>query len=420
MVNSLFIDFNAYFASVEEYLIPSIRGRAVAVTPVLSDSGCCIAANYAAKKYGVRTGTRVREARELCPEICIMEARPEAYVRIHHKLVEIVNSCMWVEQVCSIDEMRCPLTGKWREPARARALALQIKERLAEQTDGVIKASIGIAPNSYLAKVASEIQKPDGLTILLPEAIPTGLFSLKIGDLCGVGKRMEDRLAHCGVRTIEQLYELSSAQMGKIWGGVEGERMWLRLRGIEVTLPPTRRSTYGHSHVLPPELRRWPKARAVAMKLLQRAARRMREGGYYCRQLSVHVRCGNDREWANDAIFDETQSTQWLVERLAQLWDARPALPVPLAVSVNLSNLTACALHTPSLWRNGDEAHAYAVDKAMDALFSSYGVQTVFWGGALGAQNSAPTRIAFTQIPDFGPYDSVRTREQPMDTGGES
>lgn len=392
--------------------MPKIRGRAVAVTPVLSNSGCCIAANYKAKKFGVKTGTRVGEARELCPDICIMEARPEAYVRMHHKLVEIVNSCMWVEQVCSIDEMRCPLTGKWREPKHAEALALQMKRCIAEHTEGVIKASIGIAPNSYLAKVASEIQKPDGLTILLPEAIPEALFSLKIGDLCGVGKRMEERLARCGVRTIEQLYGLSSAQMGKIWGGVEGERFWLRLRGIEVILPPTRRSTYGHSHVLPPDLRSWPKARAVAMKLLQRAARRMREGGYYCRQLSVHVRCGNDREWANDAIFDETQSTQWLVERLGQLWDTRPQqLPIPLAVAVNLNNLTACALHTPSLWRNGEEAHAHAVDKAMDTLSANYGVQTVFWGGALGAQDSAPTRIAFTQIPNFDPHELIRTGE---------
>lgn len=405
MVNSLFVDFNSYFASVEEYLVPEIRGRAVAVTPVLNGSGCCIAANYVAKKYGVKTGMRVREARALCPKICIMEARPREYVEMHHKLVEIINSCMWVEQVCSIDEMRCPLTGKWREPENARALALQMKQKLAEATDGVIKASIGIAPNSYLAKVASDIQKPDGLTIILPETIPTGLFSLKIRDLCGVGKRMEERLARCGVRTIEQLYELSSAQLCKIWGGVEGERMWLRLRGVEVTLPPTKRSVYGHSHVLPPELRSWPKARAVIMRLLQRAARRMREGGYYCRRLSVYVGCENKVEWADEVVFDETQSTQLMVRRLAHLWDSKPELPPPVSVAVNLSDLTACALHTPSLWSHGEEFYSHAVDKAMDTLFASYGVQTVFWGGALGAKKSAPTRIAFTQVPSFDPND---------------
>lgn len=404
MVNVLFVDFNAYFASVEEYLNPAIRGRPVVVTPVLSNSGCCIAANYAAKKYGVKTGSRVGEARMLCPHICVMEANPESYVRLHHKLVEIVNSCMWVNQVHSIDEMSCPLTGKWKTPANAEALARQIKQRIADETGGIIKASIGIAPNNYLAKVASDMQKPDGLTILLPDAIPQSLFRLGVSDLCGIGKRMEERLAHSGVRTVARLYELSSAQMAKIWGGVEGERMWLRLRGIEVTLPPTQRSTYGNSHVLPPDLRSWRMARAVTMKLLQRAAQRMRAGGYYCRQLSINIRCTNHQSWGTNVVFDETQSSQILIERLRALWDSHPNLPPPIAVAINLSNLTADALHTPSLWNNGDEAHAHAIDKTVDALSSTYGKKTIFWGGALGVQHSAPTRIAFTQVPDMGPH----------------
>ena len=130
-LRALYVDFNSYFASVEQQLRPELRGRPVAVLPVLAETTCCIAASYEAKRFGVKTGTLVAEARKLCPDIRLVEARPAVYVELHHKLVEAIESCLHVERVLSIDEVACRLTGSDRRRERALALADQIKRSIA-------------------------------------------------------------------------------------------------------------------------------------------------------------------------------------------------------------------------------------------------------------------------------------------------
>src|SRR6266446_5973668 len=104
-LRSLYVDLNSYFASVEQQLRPELRGQPVGVVPVMADTTCCIAASYEAKKFGIKTGTLVSEAKERCPDIQLVEARPPTYVEFHHRLVEVVESCTPVDKVYSIDEM---------------------------------------------------------------------------------------------------------------------------------------------------------------------------------------------------------------------------------------------------------------------------------------------------------------------------
>jgi DNA polymerase IV len=112
MLRSLFVDFNSYFASVEQQLNPALRGRPVGVVPVLAETSCCIAASYEAKALGIGTGTGVAEARRLCPDIAIVLADHAKYVEMHHRAVAVVDTLAPVRQVLSIDEMECELTGR--------------------------------------------------------------------------------------------------------------------------------------------------------------------------------------------------------------------------------------------------------------------------------------------------------------------
>ncbi|MEM1057605.1 MAG: DNA polymerase, partial [Verrucomicrobiota bacterium] len=175
-LRSLVIDFNAYFASCEQHWRPELRGRPVAVTPVLTATGCCIAASYDAKAHGVRTGSRVAEARKLCPEIKIVEARPDLYIELHHRLKAVVEDCTHVASVLSIDEIECRLTGKQCRPDEARRLAARIKEAIASRVGPSLGCSIGVAPNALLAKIASKLEKPNGLTLLREEDLPERLY----------------------------------------------------------------------------------------------------------------------------------------------------------------------------------------------------------------------------------------------------
>lgn len=113
---------DSYFASVEQHLDPSLRGKPVAVAPVMAESSCCIAASYEAKAFGVKTGTGVAEARKLCPGIAIVESKPSEYIRFHHRIVEVVEDCIHVEEVLSIDEMWAVLPTNLREPRHVRKL----------------------------------------------------------------------------------------------------------------------------------------------------------------------------------------------------------------------------------------------------------------------------------------------------------
>ena len=131
-LRALYVDFNSYFASVEQQERPELRGRPIGVLPVVAETTCCIAASYEAKKFGVKTGTPVREARKLCPDILFVEARPALYIHYHHRLVEIVESCTPVDRTLSIDEMVCKLTGSQQQRGNALSLAVRIKQAIRE------------------------------------------------------------------------------------------------------------------------------------------------------------------------------------------------------------------------------------------------------------------------------------------------
>ena len=188
-VNWLFVDLNSYFASVEQQDRPELRGKPVGVVPMLADTTCCIAASYEAKAFGVRTGTIVADARRMCPDIVLVEGRHELYVEYHHRVVEAVESCLPVTAVCSIDEMACRLMGRERPLLAAIELARKVKARIRERVGEMLRSSVGLATNRYLAKVASDMEKPDGLVALPLDILPRALQQLNLRDLPGVGAR---------------------------------------------------------------------------------------------------------------------------------------------------------------------------------------------------------------------------------------
>ena len=188
-LNWLFVDLNSYFASVEQELRPELRGRPVGVVPMMADTTVCIAASYEAKAYGVKTGTIVADAKRMCPGLALVEARHEVYVDYHHRIVEAVESCLAVTAVLSIDEMACRLMGRERPLLAALELGRQVKKRILEEVGPMLRSSVGLATNRYLAKVASDMEKPDGLVALPLDILPGALRQLTLRDLPGIGSR---------------------------------------------------------------------------------------------------------------------------------------------------------------------------------------------------------------------------------------
>jgi len=399
----LFIDMNAYFASVEQHDDVRLRGQPVAVVPMMAETTCCLAASYQAKAYGIRTGTPVWRARQLCPLLRFVVARHERYVELHGEIVRAVGRCIPVSKVWSIDEMACQLMGEERLPVRATAIARCIKAELRERLGPVLTCSIGAGPNTMLAKVAGDVQKPDGLTVFEQEALPERLVTLKITDFPGIGPRMEKRFQRYGVTTTAQLLALSKGALSTVWGSkIHGDRWYHLLRGEDVPEIPTRRRTVGHSHVLPPILRTPDGARGVMIRLIHKACARLRSIGHWAGQMTVGLKTPDGQRWMAEARLAHCEDTlNWLLV-FGKMWEGLPPDLGPiLHVWMVLTDLKPKAAATPSLLEV--DRQSAKLSHAMDAINRRFGKQSVRFGSLVGSEDTAPLRIAFSHIPKLNP-----------------
>lgn len=317
-IERLYIDFDCFFASVEQELQPQLRGRPVGVLPFMSDYSCVIAPSREAKRFGVKTGTRVKEARELCPHIQFVPARHDVYVQIHHRIYESIEHCVHIDQACSIDEVVCSLMGKERH--RPVALAKEIRDLLADNIGQHITCSLGFAPNQLLAKIASEVDKPEGLVIWQPNCYTEQLFKLELSDIPGIGNSMEHRLHSAGIFSMEKLWHMSSETLRRIWGSIEGERFWYSLHGYAIEPLVTSRCMYGHSRILSPESRVPYHARNCARLLTVKAARRLRRAKRTAAAFGLGMRFQSREKWKGEARFAKASDDHTFLTALKTLW----------------------------------------------------------------------------------------------------
>lgn len=398
-LRSLLVDFNSYFASVEQQAEPRLRGKPLGVVPMLADTTVCIAASVEAKTFGVKTGTKVAEARKLCPAIEFVVARHELYIEYHHRAVATVDSIVPVRAVLSIDEMDCELTGRWREPARALETARKVKAALARDVGEHLRTSIGIGPNTFIAKTASDMVKPDGLVLIERSELPERLFHLEVRALSGVGKQMEKRLHAQGIRTVRDLAARTKDELRAVWGGVGGEIMYARIRGEEIGNRETETGSISHSSVLGPERRNPDDAFAVLNRLIQKAAMRLRKANFYAARMSVGVKYLDGTRWDSEMRLVDTQDTMAFLHVLEALWKKRPASRrAILQVGMAFSDLVAEAHHTGSLFAAEDRSKA--LYSTLDKLNVRFGKQAVYFASAHKARDRGGMHIAFNHIPD--------------------
>ena len=408
----LFVDFDSFFASVEQYDNPTLRDKPVAVVPVMADSTCCLAASYPAKEYGVKTGTGVREAREKCPGITLVLARPARYIDIHKQLMDAIQDCIPHGKPASIDEVPCWLIGRERQRENATTIALSIKERLLDLGfSPAITCSIGIAPNKFLAKTASDMEKPNGLTIIEQSELPDRLHPLPLRDFCGIGPAMEQRLHAAGIDSSKQLCASTREHLRAAWGSIEGERYWLQLRGFDLADRVTVRGSIGHSHVLGPGLRSFGGARAVLFKLLAKAAMRLRREQCLAAGMAIRIRfLGMERRFERDVRFAPIDDTPALLallgkhlsplEHAAGMGRWKSSRHPPLSVAVTLVGLEENAGISGELIP--ERRRSKQISVTLDAINRRHGNNALYFGAMQEAinQGAAPMRIPFSTIPD--------------------
>ena len=427
----LYLDFDSFFASAEQHFNPVLRGKAVGVVPLDSPHTGCIAVSREAKAGGVKGNMPIVEARQIMPDMIFVVARPDAYVRLHHRILATIETCLPIAKVRSIDELVCHLLPS--EAAEAPALAARIKASLAGQFSDVLTCSIGIASTELLAKIAAELQKPDGCIMLWNSDLPTRLDQIGLKKIPGISTGIEARLHAAGIQDFSGLWKLGPKRMRSIWGNVEGERFWNGLHGADCERPATVKRMFGHSRMLPADWRTPDKVHECARQLTLGASRRLRRAGFRATKLTLSLRAeqyvsrsstkDQARRWSTELSFPAARDDQCFLRHLNEATDEWTSLSPfrPRAVSVVIHGLAPLHelqgdLFAADTELNGgrttdiDRSRSERLSETLDKLRSVHGPMAANLGpkvevpgGYLGA------KIAFGRIPELADFSECQT-----------
>jgi len=399
-LNWLYIDINSYFATIEQQLDSSIRNKPVAVVPLLSDHTCAIAASYEAKRLGIKTGTIIREAKKLCPDLICIQARQSVYAEFHRRIFQEIDKHLHVDHIFSIDEGACRLTGSLHDKEEALYIAKVIKDAIKSNVGDYITCSIGIASNRYLAKIASNMQKPDGLTIIYPKDLPNILYKLKLTDLPGVANKSYQRLSKNGILTVEQLSRFDRTQLRTLWGSIWGEKIWYLIRGADFQLEDSKSSCISQSQVLSPELRNKEGARNILLSLVFKAATRLRAKALLTNNVAINLKLQGQDKLSSTLKTPFVNDNQSLSSFLLKLFDELTINKDKLVVhqvNIGFNNLRSDAGQLELALDKNKEKHN-KLSLLMDTINAKYGNNLVRIG-LLKDANKNQDCAAFGYIP---------------------
>jgi len=398
----MYLDFDGFFASVEQYLSPPIRGRPVGIIPHVG-SPTIIACSREAKVAGVDNVMPVAEARIICPELILVPQQPDMYRRAHDFLISEIGMVVPVDVVMSIDELSASLDRVQQDDPEAVGHA--IKKRIAAICGDAIRFSLGYAANRQLAKMACKAGKPNGNLVWHPDDMPLPLLDLDLSDVPGIGKRIETRLNRAGIYSMADLLALPAKQMRALWGNVNGERMHYALHGYELHAQKTQRGMFGHGKVLHPAHRRLHQVQPVSRTLLVKAARRLRREGFSASRVMLFLE-GKSGQWGRAGFLPAANDDHTILHGLEALWTAAfaelTADFLVMTVFVTLADLCRTDGRQLDLLAGAEDRRKRleAVTAAIDEINSRYRqtlVSVGIWSPPPGDYTGA--KIAYTRIP---------------------
>ncbi|MBC3783682.1 DNA polymerase Y family protein [Spirosoma utsteinense] len=318
----LFVDMNSFFASCEQQVNFWLRGRPVGVCVYTGRQGCIIAPSVEAKKQGVKTGMRLDEAMVICPDLIPIETHPSRYREYHVKIIDVLKKFSDDVVPKSIDEAVVDLTNYQLAYKDMSKVANDIKQAIRQEVGDYLRCSIGIAPNVFLAKLASDIQKPDGLTIITPETIDAVLGSLRLTDLPGIGQGMAARLQDGGIHTPLALRYATPDHLKAVCKSIVGWHWHLRLNfkgEVDLDTNDTYKSMSAMRTVSAGQRSTPERLDELLLSLCLTLERRMVRQQVFCQELSFSCRYQSGKTYNYEVRFsDPKQDGPELYEIISQ------------------------------------------------------------------------------------------------------
>jgi DNA polymerase-4 len=396
-VKWLLVDLNSFFASCEQQDDPSLRGKPIAVVPMMAENTSVLAASYEAKRFGIKTGTKVFEARKMCPDIKFVSTGHKKYVQYHHRIIEAVHKICPVERVLSIDEMVCRLMGREQELENALEIGRKVKKIILDEVGCCLTSSVGLGPNITVAKIASDLQKPDGLVAIPQEQLVEKIGHLDINIISGVGPNMKYRLNQKGFYTVNDLLRVSESQLQNAWGSIVGLRLAKEIRGEDFQRAANKSNAFSHEHVLPPNLRTRDGAYQIIQKLVFKGCSRLRDVKRKAQGVSLSIRFMDRSRFEKSIQFQQTDDSFFMTKEIEKLYKS-VSHQKPVKVGIVLFGLTESGVEQFSFF---DNQKSNKLNQVMDLINDKHGANSIVSGAHLDVVGEAKARISFSHIPDL-------------------
>lgn len=407
----LFVDMNSFFASCEQQDNYWLRNRPVGVCVYTGINGCIIAPSIEAKKKGIKTGMRLREAMVLCPDLVPLETNPARYRSYHVKIINVLKKYSQDVIPKSIDEAVVNLNGYHKMYGSPVEVARHIKHDIKNEVGDWLKCSIGIAPNAFLAKLASDLRKPDGLVSITHDNIDKVLEKLSLVDLPGIGKRMAMRMEQFGIRTPLQLRYTDPDKLRIACNGVVGFYWHCRLNFKEVDMSDHEYRSMQAMRQVSAENRRSEKfLEDLLHSLCMTLEKRMVKQGVFCKNILFHSRYEDNFTFSEQVRLEKplqggNDIVQLLRQRMKSYKEAHGCEEIIndklTMMSVSVSDFVNAELVQYDLFEEEGTVRKDKLRKVMYDLKEKFGSSKIMKAAELGDDKVMKDVIGFGSVKDL-------------------
>lgn len=375
----LHVDMDAFYASVEERDDPSLVGKPVIVGGSAEARGVVAAANYEARKYGVHSAMSSKRAKQLCSNAIFIKSRMDHYAGVSKQIRAIFESFTPLVEPLSLDEAFLDVAGSERLFGPAPTIGRQIKQRIRDELRLV--ASVGVAPTKFVAKVASDVEKPDGFVVVEADNVQSFLDPLPVGRIWGVGKVTGQVFDRLGIQTIGQLRELPLKALIDTFGAA-GEHYWNLAHGIDNrrVVPDREAKSISHETTFSADIADKEILRACLVDLAEQVARRLRRHGRRGRTVELKIRFADFRTITRSKTLGQpTDITQELVNAGLDIFLKKlPEKHLPIRLlGFGVHDLDAVAEVQGQLFDEPDRDKQRQVDRVADQIAAKFGKSAI-------------------------------------------
>ncbi|MFH0962831.1 MAG: DNA polymerase IV [Planctomycetota bacterium] len=386
------VDMDAFFASVEELDLPELRGQPVIVGGSGGPRGVVSSASYEARRYGIASAMPLAQAKRLCPKGVFLPVRISRYAEVSRRIAEILEGYTPLVEPVSLDEAYLDVTGCERLFGDAAMIGREIQQRIRDEVE--LSASVGVGPNKFLAKLASDLDKPGGFVVVTLEGTAQFLASLPVERILGVGKVGKKQLNDLGVWTIADVERVGARALAAKFGKW-GQTLWELAHGRDDSevVPDWEAKSIGRETTFEEDLTDWESLAEMTTELVEDVGRRLRREALKAKRLEVKVRWTDFQTTSRTKTLPEpTSSDRVLTEAalgsLAEKW-GRGGRAVRL-VGVSASGLVKAQFEQPSLFPDEGRAARGRLEVTMDRIRDRFGADAIRRGRRSGEGPKRP------------------------------